>query len=67
MPRYRVNRGLTYPENYRANRENWRYKSVEPGEIVDDIPPVSRDWLLDRGHIEPVDADPEPDESGEEE
>lgn len=42
--RYRVIHGLDYAG-----------KRAEPGEIRDDIPPASVQWLLEGGHIELVD------------
>jgi hypothetical protein len=52
-PKYRVLVGLNYPPDRRA----------EPGDIVDDIPPVSIPWLLRDRAIEAADApDPEPKE-----
>lgn len=44
--RYRVVHGLDYDG-----------KRAEPGEIRDDIPAASVPWLLDGGHIEPVEDD----------
>ena len=41
--KYRVVRGLDYGR-----------KRAEPGDIVDDIPEKSLDWLLAQGHIEEV-------------
>lgn len=48
MARYLVNTGLNYgPTNRRA----------EPGDVVTDLPGESVRHLLERGHIEPADAD----------
>lgn len=33
---------------------NFGTKRAEPGEVRSDIPKQSIPWLLDRGHIEPV-------------
>lgn len=51
---YRAVRGLRYPTNPAAKRENWQMKRVQPGEVVDDIPARSVAWLLQRGYIAPV-------------
>lgn len=42
---FRVLIGMNYPPDDRR---------AEPGEIVDDIPAASVDWLLREGAIEPV-------------
>lgn len=44
--RYRVRKGLNYGDVRR-----------EPGDIVDDIPPVDEQWLLDIRAIEEVDEE----------
>lgn len=44
--RYRVIHGLDYGDT-----------RAEPGEIRDDIPATSVPWLLEGGHIEPVEDD----------
>lgn len=46
--KYRVLAGINYPP---------RDKRAEPGDVVDDIPLISIDWLLRDGIIEPVDDD----------
>jgi hypothetical protein len=46
MPRYRVNVGIDYPPNKRA----------EVGDIVEDIPSASLKWLVDQGIIELADT-----------
>lgn len=43
-PQYRVNVGINYPPDRRA----------EPGDVVDDIPGSSVAWLLEDGVIELV-------------
>lgn len=45
---YRVLTGL--------NIEDERH---EPGDLVTDVPDESLDWLLDQGHIEPVEDEDE--------
>lgn len=59
MPKFLVHSDLKYPTNVRANRENWEWKDVAAGEIVDDIPTKSRPWLLEQGYIEEVEDEPE--------
>lgn len=46
MPRYRVNVGIDYPPNKRA----------EIGDIVEDIPSASLKWLVEQGIVELVEA-----------
>ena len=61
MP-YLVKTGLTYPvgeaniKKAKAGKLDavTKWKSVEPGEVVDDIPKESLPWLLDGGRIEAV-------------
>lgn len=64
MKRYRALVGLTYPDGA-ANVELARkgkldkvtkWKRVEPGEIVSDIPAASIPWLLADGKIELVEG-----------
>lgn len=50
MPSYRALTGLTYPPD----------RVVEPGQVVDDIPPQSVKWLLASGHIEEAGGKPVP-------
>lgn len=44
MTQYKVNVGINYPPEKRA----------EPGDVVDDIPEKSLPWLLEEGIVEPV-------------
>jgi len=53
--KYRALVGLRYPTNPKAKRENWEWTRVVAGQVVDDIPAQSIDWLLKRGRIEIVD------------
>lgn len=53
--KYRALATLRYPVNPTAKRENWEWKRVSAGTIVDDIPAQSIEWLLNRGLIEVVD------------
>lgn len=65
--RFRVLRGLAYPTDPKIikriqNGEKipWakrKMKEVEPGAIVDDVPEVSVDLLIERGVIEEVGGD----------
>lgn len=62
MARYRVNQGIDYPPNKRA----------EIGDIVEDLPAGAIKWLVADGVIELVDGKkaaptPEPISEGEEE
>ena len=52
MASYRVLNGINYPG------KDGKEKRAEPGETVDDLPEHdgSIDWLLAKGHIEPVNA-----------
>lgn len=47
--KYRASTGLSYSTKGGDRR-------VEPGEVVDDIPPKSVPWLLRQGHIEEVEG-----------
>lgn len=47
--RYLLKTGLDYPVK-------GVYKRAEPGDIVDDLPPRSVEWLLRQGHIEEVEG-----------
>lgn len=56
MPQYRVIRCVSYePPEQPGLKQRW-----EPGDIIDTeavvqgIPPLNIDWLLDDGAIEPV-------------
>lgn len=49
--RYRVVTGLDYPGKGGAG------KRAEPGDVVSDLPVKSVPWLLEQGHIEPVEED----------
>lgn len=51
MPRYVVNRTLRYPVDPDLPREEWQWKNVPAGSVVDDIPAKSLPWLLDQEHI----------------
>lgn len=53
--KYRALATLRYPTNPTAKRENWEWKRVAAGEVVDDIPSKSVAWLLAKGRIEIVD------------
>ena len=55
--RYRVLVTLRYPINPRAKRENWEWKRVRPGTVVEDIPTISVAGLLAKGAIELVDEE----------
>jgi len=60
MKQYRALVGLSYPATakdvkLRLQGKQCAWKDVEPGEIVDDIPAMSVDWLLADGRIEEVD------------
>ena len=46
MARYRVNQGIDYPPNKRA----------EIGDIVEDLPPSAIKWLVADGYVELVEA-----------
>lgn len=50
--KYLVKNGLDYDVDGEPRR-------AEPDDVVDDLPPKSVSWLLDRGHIEEY-AEPEP-------
>jgi hypothetical protein len=50
QPQYRVNQGIDYPPDRRA----------EPGDLVDDLPADSIPWLLDQGTIERNEPEPKP-------
>ncbi|MER5252904.1 hypothetical protein [Streptomyces sp. NPDC002855] len=58
MMRYRVLNGLNWATIKGKRR-------AEPGDIVDDIPEKSIEWLLKQGHIEAVDPKPKPPKGGE--
>lgn len=57
--KYRALVELHYPTNPKSKRENWEFKRVKAGAVVDDIPAQSIDWLLAEGRIEPVEKDGE--------
>ena len=59
---YRALKGLRYPTNPNAPRDQWVYKSVQPGDVVSDIPAKSLPWLLKDGVV--VEADSKPPERG---
>ncbi|TWE30212.1 hypothetical protein [Prauserella muralis] len=48
--KFRVLTGMNF-------RVGGRERRAEPGEIRDDIPAKSRAWLLEQGHIEPLEDD----------
>lgn len=62
--RYRVKVGLNYPTDpaidarLRAGEqipwEDRGMRRAEPGQIVDDIPPLSVPWLIEQGVIEEI-------------
>ena len=52
--KYKAMTGLTYPTNPSAPRDEWLYKEVRQGEVVDDIPKQSVPWLLEQGLIQEV-------------
>lgn len=60
--RYRMLVGANYPTNPDEPREQWAWKRVEAGDLVDDLPAKSIKHLLAAKEIEDPDA---ADEEGE--
>lgn len=54
--RYEVLTGLNYPD---PGAEDGSEKRAEVGDVVDDLPEDSIDWLLEQGHIAEPQAEPE--------